>query len=259
MRRVCVSVARRGYATTEFSKHSFLKELGLSEVNAGVYDGQWFGSGAKFASVNPTTGNVIAHVTGGTPADYARVVKSIRAAQPVWAAMPAPRRGEIVRQVGNALREVLEPLGKLVSLEVGKSKVEGVGEVQEYVDVCDFAVGLSRTLQGQLLPSERPNHVLLERYHPLGCIGVITAFSYVCPHFFFFCLFVCPLSLTRPPARLSQRRVWLEQRLGHDHRQRHVVEGRTVHAVDHGGHDTRGGVCARAQQAAGRAGIVHRG
>ncbi len=168
-------------APSEFGKHKFLAELGLKEHNAGVFDGgSWFGSGPAFASVNPTTNATVATVASGTPADYARVMKSVAAAQPIWQSLPAPKRGEIVRQVGHALRERLEPLGHLVSLEVGKSLVEGIGEVQEYIDMCDYAVGLSRMLEGKVLPSERPNHVLLERWHPLGCVGVITAFSKCC-------------------------------------------------------------------------------
>lgn len=96
----------------------------------------------------------------------------------MWADLPAPRRGEIVRQIGDALRQKLIPLGQLVSLEMGKILPEGVGEVQEYVDICDYAVGLSRMLAGSILPSERPGHVLLERWNPLGVIGVISAFNF---------------------------------------------------------------------------------
>lgn len=96
----------------------------------------------------------------------------------IWADMPAPKRGEIVRQIGDALREKLEPLGKLVSLEMGKILPEGIGEVQEYVDICDYAVGLSRMLPGSVIPSERPGHALLECWNPLGVIGIITAFNF---------------------------------------------------------------------------------
>jgi aldehyde dehydrogenase family 7 protein A1 len=95
-----------------------------------------------------------------------------------WADTPAPHRGEIVRQIGDALRQNLEPLGKLVSLEMGKIVPEGIGEVQEYVDICDYAVGLSRSLPGSIFPSERPGHALLECWNPLGVLGVITAFNF---------------------------------------------------------------------------------
>lgn len=156
----------------------FLGELGLAEKNQGCFDGEWFGSGEVFTSVNPTTNAPIASVQGGTLADWQRVLKSTKAAEGVWQRLPAPKRGEIVRQIGNALREKLDPLGRLVSLEVGKSLPEGVGEVQEYVDICDFACGLSRSMEGKILPSERPDHVLIERWHPLGTVGVITAFNF---------------------------------------------------------------------------------
>jgi len=101
-----------------------------------------------------------------------------RAAEKEWAAVPAPKRGEIVRQIGVALREKIEPLGKLVTLEMGKIKAEGVGEVQEFVDICDMAAGLSRSFAGQVIPSERPGHVLLECWNPIGTVGIITAFNF---------------------------------------------------------------------------------
>jgi aldehyde dehydrogenase family 7 protein A1 len=173
------SMARRFASTrSEFSKHKFLGQLGLSEKNLGCFDGQWFGSGEVFNSVNPTTNTHVASVQGGNLQDWQRVLKATKAAEAQWQSTPAPKRGEIVRQIGNALREKLDPLGRLVSLEVGKSLPEGIGEVQEYVDVCDFACGLSRTMEGKVLPSERPDHVLLERWHPLGTVGVITAFNF---------------------------------------------------------------------------------
>ncbi len=131
----------------------FLGELGLAEHNLGCFDGEWFGSGETFTSVNPTTNTAVATVRGGNLADWQRVLKSTKAAEAVWQRVPAPKRGEVVRQIGNALREKLDPLGRLVSLEVGKSLPEGVGEVQEYVDICDFACGLSRSLEGKGEPS----------------------------------------------------------------------------------------------------------
>ncbi|XP_019881214.1 putative aldehyde dehydrogenase family 7 member A1 homolog [Aethina tumida] len=160
------------------SKYSFLKDLGLSDTNSGVYDGKWKGSGPVVKSICPSNGKVIAQVTTGTVDDYQSCVKASESAWNIWADLPAPRRGEIVRQIGDALRSKLVPLGQLVSLEMGKILPEGIGEVQEYVDICDYAVGLSRTLAGAIYPSERPGHVLLEKWNPLGLIGVISAFNF---------------------------------------------------------------------------------
>uniref|UniRef100_A0A8C9MPM7 Aldehyde dehydrogenase 7 family member A1 n=1 Tax=Serinus canaria TaxID=9135 RepID=A0A8C9MPM7_SERCA len=110
--------------------------------------------------------------------DYEETVKKAKEAWKVWADIPAPKRGEIVRQIGDALRQKIKVLGSLVSLEMGKIFVEGVGEVQEYVDVCDYAVGLSRMIGGPILPSERPGHALIEQWNPVGLVGVITAFNF---------------------------------------------------------------------------------
>ncbi|XP_046688866.1 alpha-aminoadipic semialdehyde dehydrogenase-like [Homalodisca vitripennis] len=162
----------------EDPKYGFLKELGLERVNVGVYHGKWKASGQVVQSVCPANGQVIAEVQQGNLADYGTCVEEAQAAWQLWADLPAPRRGEIVRQIGEALRKKLIPLGKLVSLEMGKILAEGVGEVQEYVDICDYAVGLSRSFSGSLIPSERPGHVLLERWNPLGVIGVISAFNF---------------------------------------------------------------------------------
>ncbi|XP_018560812.1 putative aldehyde dehydrogenase family 7 member A1 homolog isoform X1 [Anoplophora glabripennis] len=160
------------------SKYSFLKELGLQETNLGVFDGTWKGSGKVVQSICPSNGKVIAEVKQGDVSDYESCVQSSTSAWNVWADLPAPKRGEIVRQIGDALRSKLIPLGKLVSIEMGKILPEGIGEVQEYVDICDYAVGLSRTLAGAIYPSERPGHVLLEKWNPLGLIGVISAFNF---------------------------------------------------------------------------------
>ncbi|CAK4078987.1 unnamed protein product [Aphanomyces euteiches] len=164
-----------------FSKYPFLSELGLKETNDGVFDGSWFGNGPVFTSVNPATNEPIATIRTGTKDDYERVVKSMDAAKKEWADVPAPRRGEIVRQIGDALRAKQTALGNLIALEMGKIAVEGVGEVQEAVDICDFAVGLSRCLNGTIIPSERPGHFMMERYNPLkGHVGIITAFNFPC-------------------------------------------------------------------------------
>lgn len=114
----------------------------------------------------------------GSLQDYNQAVDEAAKAWQAWTDLPAPQRGEIVRQIGNALREKKSDIGRLISLEMGKILSEGEGEVQEYIDICDYAVGLSRMLRGQVLPSERPNHVLMENWNPLGAVGVISAFNF---------------------------------------------------------------------------------
>jgi len=159
-------------------KYQFLKDLGLEEVNNGVYDGKWKGSGEIVSSLCPANGQPIAQVRTGNLQDYEGCVKAAEEAWQVWADIPAPHRGEIVRQIGEELRKYLLPLGQLVSMEMGKIVPEGVGEVQEYVDICDYAVGLSRMFSGKVIPSERPGHALLENWNPLGVMGIITAFNF---------------------------------------------------------------------------------
>lgn len=150
-------------------------------MNKGVYDGKtWCGSGKIHKALSPATGEVIAEVQHGTLADYERCLSNMSAARQKWATTPAPRRGEIVRQIGLALRAKAVPLGELISLEMGKIRAEGLGEVQEFIDMCDLATGMSRQLPGQVLPSEREEHVMLETWHPLGNIGIITAFNFPC-------------------------------------------------------------------------------
>jgi len=159
-------------------KYQFLKDLGLEEMNHGVYDGTWKGSGEVVSSLCPVTSEPIAAVRTGNLQDYEDCVTAAEEAWQVWADVPAPHRGEIVRQIGEELRAHLVPLGKLVSLEMGKIVPEGVGEVQEYVDICDYAVGLSRMFAGKVIPSERPGHALVENWNPLGVMGIITAFNF---------------------------------------------------------------------------------
>ncbi|XP_035225051.1 alpha-aminoadipic semialdehyde dehydrogenase-like, partial [Stegodyphus dumicola] len=162
----------------EEPKYAFLKELGLEKKNLGVYHGSWTGSGEVVPSISPTNNRPIADVVQGNLNDYESAVKATQKAWDIWADLPAPQRGEIVRQIGEALRAKKAPLGKLVSLEMGKILPEGEGEVQEYIDICDYAVGLSRMIDGKVLPSERPGHALLEMWNPLGAIGIITAFNF---------------------------------------------------------------------------------
>ncbi|MBL7746753.1 MAG: aldehyde dehydrogenase family protein [Chitinophagaceae bacterium] len=158
----------------------FLKRLGIESTNKGVSTGtQWIDSkGETIASFSPVDGKKIASVIAADKESYEAVIKKSEAAFLTWRLMPAPKRGEIVRQMGDALRMYKEPLGKLVSYEMGKSLQEGYGEVQEMIDICDFAVGLSRQLHGLTMHSERPGHRMYEQYHPLGIVGIISAFNF---------------------------------------------------------------------------------
>lgn len=156
-----------------------LSSLKLSESNLGSSTGSnWFGSGSKIDSYSPTDGKLIGSVLSTTREEYEKVIQEAEKAKAIWRDIPAPKRGEIVRQLGNKLRAEKETLGKLVSYEMGKSYQEGLGEVQEMIDICDFAVGLSRQLYGLTMHSERPGHRMYEQYHPLGIVGIITAFNF---------------------------------------------------------------------------------
>jgi aldehyde dehydrogenase (NAD+) len=164
----------------QFGIGEALKQLGLSDMNQGASTGaQWLEtSGETFVSVSPVDGAEIGSVKAATAENYEQIVKTAQEAFKHWRVMPAPQRGEIVRQVGDKLREYKEPLGKLVSYEMGKSYQEGLGEVQEMIDICDFAVGLSRQLHGSTMHSERPSHRMYDQYHPLGVVGIISAFNF---------------------------------------------------------------------------------
>lgn len=161
-----------------FNEYPFLKELGLGEDNLGCYNGAWFANGKDIVSVNPTNNKPIARIRGGTKEDYDACLSAMEKCKNHWMTYPAPKRGEIIRQMGEAIRHKKVALAKLVSLEMGKIYAEGLGEVQEFIDVCDYATGMSRIYNGQVLPSERPGHLILENWHPLGMIGVITAFNF---------------------------------------------------------------------------------
>ena len=165
--------------SSQFGMPEALKALGIKEINDGTSTGSnSFSSGEIIESYSPVDGQLIGKVKTTTAADYEKVMQSATAAFKSFRAMPAPQRGEIVRQFGNKLRELKEPLGKLVSYEMGKSLQEGYGEVQEMIDICDFAVGLSRQLNGQTIPSERPGHVMREQWHSIGVVGIISAFNF---------------------------------------------------------------------------------
>ena len=160
---------------------ALLDKLNIEALNAGActgMDGWIHGEGPILTSYNPTTDESIAGVRQATPEVYDRVIEHARGAFETWRTIPAPKRGDMVRDLGNILREYKEPLGELVSLEMGKIRVEGMGEVQEMIDICDFAVGLSRQLYGLTIASERPSHRMSEQWHPLGVIGIITAFNF---------------------------------------------------------------------------------
>ncbi len=157
----------------------FLRELGIEDVNYGAFNGEWVEcKGAELVSHSPIDGQPIARVVQAEAADYEAVMRRAEDAFRRWRQVPAPKRGEVVRQLGLAFREYKEPLGRLVTLEMGKIVAEGTGEVQEAIDICDFAVGLSRQLYGYTMQSERPRHRMYEHWHPLGCVGVITAFNF---------------------------------------------------------------------------------
>jgi len=157
-----------------------LESLGIEEINHGAYAGEWFDTegGRKLVSVNPTTGEPIATVIQAGEDAYEKVVQRAGEAFKTWRMMPAPQRGLIVREIGDALRKNKDALGRLVTLEMGKILSEGLGEVQEMIDMCDLAVGLSRQLYGLTMHSERSRHRMYEQWHPLGTIGIITSFNF---------------------------------------------------------------------------------
>jgi aldehyde dehydrogenase (NAD+) len=155
-----------------------LDKLGIVDVNPGVFDGEWRGGGAKTDKLSPIDGRRLASVLTASEDDYQRAITRAQEAFLKWRVTPAPVRGETVRRLGNALREMKPDLAQLVTLETGKIIAEGEGEVQEMIDICDFAVGQSRMLYGLTIQSERPNHRLMEQWHPLGIVAVITAFNF---------------------------------------------------------------------------------
>jgi len=170
--------------STEFQlvKDRVFADLGLYEQVSGLYDGQWLaGEGRRRIAVHsPINGERLAEVAVAEEDDYSRLIERAWMSFEEWSLVPAPKRGEVVREIGDRLREYVDALGLLVSLEVGKTPVEGKGEVQEMIDIADFAVGLSRQLYGKTIASERESHRLYEQWHPHGVVGVITAFNFPC-------------------------------------------------------------------------------
>ncbi|HWN25279.1 MAG TPA: aldehyde dehydrogenase family protein, partial [Candidatus Sulfotelmatobacter sp.] len=157
---------------------SVLERLGLTGESPGVFDGEWRGGGAKIDKVSPIDGQRLASVRSASDEDYQNAIARAHEAFLKWRTTPGPVRGETVRRLGNALRGLKGELGQLVTLETGKIIAEGEGEVQEMIDICDFAVGQSRMLYGLTIQSERPSHRLMEQWHPLGVVAVITAFNF---------------------------------------------------------------------------------
>jgi len=156
----------------------FLKRLGIEGENLGGFGGEWLGSGPVLEVITPIDGSRIGTVKQVTEQEYDRIVEHAHAAFLKWRELPAPKRGEVVRQLGNRLRDVKKELGTLVTFEMGKIIAEGEGEVQEMIDICDFATGLSRQLYGLTMHSERPQHRMYEQWHPLGVVGVISSFNF---------------------------------------------------------------------------------
>ena len=164
-----------------YNDYSFLKELDLLEENDGCYNGKvWCGKGKLLNSVNPHNNKITARIKQASDAEYEECIKNMEEAKDKWMVTPMPQRGLIVQQIGEQIKLKQQALGRLISLEMGKILAEGLGEVQEFIDICDYAVGLSRTLSGKIIPSERDNHLILENWNPLGLIGVITSFNSVC-------------------------------------------------------------------------------
>jgi L-aminoadipate-semialdehyde dehydrogenase len=167
-----------GGGISKLNQSRLFEQLGLGQDNLGAFAGEWMGSGDWLDVTSPIDGSRIARVRQCTEAEYERVIDRAHAAFLAFRQVPAPRRGEVTRKLAEALRENKRALGALVALENGKIRAEGEGEVQEMIDICDFAVGLSRQLYGLTMHSERPGHRMYEQWHPLGVVGVISAFNF---------------------------------------------------------------------------------
>ena len=167
-------------ATDKYDIKKTLRKLGVKTKNEGASTGEkWIDTkGETITSFSPVDGQVIAHVRSAEKKDYEKIIKNAQKAFTIWRLVPGPKRGEVVRQIGEALRENKEALGKLVTYEMGKSYQEGLGEVQEMIDICDFAVGISRQMYGLTMHSERESHRMYEQYHPLGLVGIISSFNF---------------------------------------------------------------------------------
>tara|TARA_B100000965_G_C19583584_1_gene754667 strand:+ start:296 stop:1807 length:1512 start_codon:yes stop_codon:yes gene_type:complete len=160
------------------SNLEFLSELGIDDVNLGGFSTEWYGSGSDLESIAPSNGNKIATIRQCSSGDYEKIMQDTSNIFKKWRMEPAPKRGEVVRLLANEFRKHKIALGKLISWEMGKIQAEGEGEVQEMIDIADYAVGLSRQLYGKTMHSERPNHRMYEQWHPLGTVGIVTAFNF---------------------------------------------------------------------------------
>ena len=160
------------------AKLDFISELGIKDINPGGFSTEWLGSGSDLESTTPADGSIIATVKQCDSGDYEKIMQDATSTFKKWRMEPAPKRGEVIRKLGNEFRKYKEPLGKLISWEMGKIQAEGEGEVQEMIDIADFAVGLSRQLYGKTMHSERPGHRMYEQWHPLGVVGIISAFNF---------------------------------------------------------------------------------
>jgi len=160
------------------TKLDFLDKLGIEDVNLGGYSDKWLGSGSGLDCITPVDGTLIAKVKQCNTGDYESIMQTSSEVFKKWRMEPSPKRGEVVRKLANAFREHKTSLGKLISWEMGKIQAEGEGEVQEMIDIADYAVGLSRQLYGKTMHSERPNHRMYEQWHPLGAVGIVTAFNF---------------------------------------------------------------------------------
>jgi aldehyde dehydrogenase (NAD+) len=170
--------AKKDHSSVQKAAAEVFARLGLEADNRGVFAGEWLGSGPTIEKRSPIDGSVLARATTASASEVGRVVGKAAGAFLTWRAVPAPQRGELVRRYAEALREHKRELGRLVTLETGKILAEGEGEVQEMIDICDFAVGLSRQLHGLTIASERPAHRLMEQWHPLGVVAIISAFNF---------------------------------------------------------------------------------
>ena len=160
------------------AKLDFISELGIKDINPGGFSTEWLGSGSDLESLTPVDGSIIATVKQCDSGDYEKIMQDATSTFKKWRMEPAPKRGEVIRKLGNEFRKYKEPLGKLISWEMGKIRAEGEGEGQEMIDIADFAVGLSRQLYGKTMHSERPGHRMYEQWHPLGVVGIISAFNF---------------------------------------------------------------------------------
>ncbi|HEY5550897.1 MAG TPA: aldehyde dehydrogenase family protein, partial [Opitutaceae bacterium] len=172
-----MTAKRKGSKVAAEARRIF-KKFGVAANQPGAFSGKWHGRGAWLEKRSPIDGTLIGRVRQASAADYEAAVVAARGAFLDWRDLPAPKRGEVVRKLGEALRVAKDDLGALVSIEAGKILPEGLGEVQEMIDICDFAVGLSRQLHGLTIASERKDHRMMEQWHPLGVVGIISAFNF---------------------------------------------------------------------------------